>query len=270
MAWILLIISLIITIFLLLLSKKHLAEMEELKENENRQRQYLEMLVHDMKNPLSAAKSSLDLLVDPEVSVDLSVFEKKKYINVAIDSINRVFGMVLNSLYLAKYQGGELSVKPEPTDIIMLIEDTKKTFQTRLQLENKEIVFYPPESVGIVNLDPSLTKRVLENIISNALRHTKEGKGRVEINLTVNKEKNFFELKIIDNGEGMEQTDLNKVFNAFIKLNPEKRKDKFDTGIGLTFCKLAVEAHSGEIFVNSTKGVGTVFTIKLPYEAECV
>ncbi len=268
MGWIFFIISLIIIVVLLFKFRKHLAVMEELKENENRQRQYLEMLVHDMKNPLSAAKSSLELLIDPELSENLSVFEKKKYINISLDSINRVFAMVLNSLYLAKYQGGSLKVNAEPTDLIMLIEDTKKTFQTRLQLENKEIVFYPPESVGIVNLDPELIKRVMENIISNALRHTKEGKGRVEINLTVNKEEGYFAIKIIDNGEGMEQTDLDKVFNAFIKLNPEKRKDKFDTGIGLTFCKLAVEAHLGEITVNSTKGVGTVFTIKLPYEKQ--
>lgn len=267
MAWILLLISFIIILTLLFQFKKHLAVVEQLKQKENRQRQYLEMLVHDMKNPLSAAKSSLELLIDPEMSEELGTFEKKKYINISLDSINRVFAMVLNSLYLAKYQGGELTVNSAPTDLIMLIEDTKKTFQTRLQLENKEILFYPPESVGIVNLDPELIKRVMENIISNALRHTKDGKGRVEINLNVNKEENCFAIKIIDNGEGMEQTDLSKVFDAFIKLNTEKRKDKFDTGIGLTFCKLAVEAHHGEIEVKSTKGVGTVFIIKLPFEA---
>ena len=233
-----------------------------------RRKDYLEMFIHDMKNPLSVAKSSLELLEDPDMAESLTVFEQKKYVSSSLDSINRVFAMVLNALDVAKYGGEGLSLNLEPVDIPLLVEETKREFQVRLQLEKKEILFYPPETFDMVIVDRELTKRVLENIISNSLRHTVEGKGRVEISLSQNLQTGMFEIRIIDNGEGMEETDLEKIFQSFIQLNAGKRKNKMDTGIGLTFCKLAVEHHGGKIMVNSKKNVGTVFTIQLPMETE--
>lgn len=237
------------------------------KADAKRKKDYLEMFIHDMKNPLSVAKSSLELLEDPEMVETLSVFEQKKYVSSSLDSINRVFAMVLNALDVAKYGGEGLSLNLEPVDVSLLVEETKREFQVRLQLERKEILFYPPETFDLVNVDRELIKRVLENIISNSLRHTGEGKGRVEISLNQDVEKQRFEIRIIDNGEGMEETDLEKIFQSFIQLDAGKRRNKMDTGIGLTFCKLAVEQHGGKIIVNSKKNVGTVFTIQLPMDA---
>ncbi len=260
-------ISLFVNVLLLFLLVWTRRKQETYRQAALRHKEYLEMFIHDMKNPLSVSKSSLELLQDPEMVGMLGVFEQKKYIANALDSINRVFAMVLNALDVSKYGGGGLTLEPEPVDIPLLVEETKREFQVRLQLEKKEILFYPPESFDLAVVDRDVLKRVLENIISNSLRHTKEGKGRVEISLSMDKKKEQFEIRIIDNGEGMEETDLEKIFQAFIQLNPEKRKNRMDTGIGLTFCKLAVERHGGRILVNSTRNVGTVFTIQMPMEA---
>jgi len=267
MEYTLLLISLFVNILLLFLLVWTRRKQETYRQAALRHKEYLEMFIHDMKNPLSVSKSSLELLQDPEMAGMLGVFEQKKYIANALDSINRVFAMVLNALDVSKYGGGGLTLEPEPVDIPLLVEETKREFQVRLQLEKKEILFYPPESFDLAVVDRDVLKRVLENIISNSLRHTKEGKGRVEISLSMDKEKEQFEIRIIDNGEGMEETDLEKIFQAFIQLNPEKRKNRMDTGIGLTFCKLAVERHGGRILVNSTRNVGTVFTIQMPMDA---
>jgi len=258
--------SVALNILLLFLVIRNRKQQESYRTEIKRHKDYLEMFIHDMKNPLSVAKSSLELLEDPDMADVLTVFEQKKYISSSLDSINRVFAMVLNALDLAKYGGEGLAIHPEPVDVPLLIEETKREFQVRLKLEKKEILFYPPESFDAVIIDRELTKRVLENIISNSLRHTAEGKGRVEISLSQDRDNRQFEIQIIDNGEGMEETDLEKIFQAFIQLNAEKRKNKMDTGIGLTFCKLAVEQQQGRIFVNSKKNVGTVFTIRLPME----
>ena len=262
-----LLISLFINVLLLLLLVMTRRKQERYRRAAIRHKEYLEMFIHDMKNPLSVSKSSLELLQDPEMVEMLGIFEQKKYIANSLDSINRVFAMVLNALDVSKYGGGGLILELEPVDIPLLVEETKREFQIRLQLEKKEILFYPPESFDLAIADRDVMKRVLENIMSNSLRHTKDGKGRVEISLSMDKEAEQFEIRIIDNGEGMEETDLEKIFQAFIQLNPEKRKDQMDTGIGLTFCKLAVERHGGKILVNSTRNVGTVFTIQMPMDA---
>jgi len=267
MEYMFLLISLFINVLLLLLLVMTRRKQERYRRAAIRHKEYLEMFIHDMKNPLSVSKSSLELLQDPEMVEMLGIFEQKKYIANSLDSINRVFAMVLNALDVSKYGGGGLILELEPVDIPLLVEETKREFQIRLQLEKKEILFYPPESFDLAIADRDVMKRVLENIMSNSLRHTKDGKGRVEISLSMDKEAEQFEIRIIDNGEGMEETDLEKIFQAFIQLNPEKRKDQMDTGIGLTFCKLAVERHGGKILVNSTRNVGTVFTIQMPMDA---
>ncbi len=230
------------------------------KEKTENQKKYLEMFVHDMKNPLSAVKTALEIARDEEINER----ERKKYLNIALDSTNRVFTMILNALDIARYSGKTFKIKKEPTDLPNLVEEAKETFQIALELEKKEIVFYPPQSFDTVYIDREIIKRVLENLIANSLKYTEKGKGRIEISVSMEKDKSFFEIKLIDNGQGMEEVDLEKIFEEFVQLNPVYSKNELNKGIGLAFCKLAVEAHGGEITVNSKKGVGTVFIVRLP------
>ncbi len=247
----------IVLIFVYFSTKKIILSEKEKTEN---QKKYLEMFVHDMKNPLSAVKTALEIARDEEINER----ERKKYLNIALDSVNRVFTMILNALDIAKYSGKTFKIKKEPTDLPNLVEEARETFQIAIELEKKEIVFYPPQSFDTVYIDREIIKRVLENLIANSLKYTEKGKGRIEISVSMDKEKNFFEIKLIDNGQGMEEVDLEKIFEEFVQLNPVFSKNELNKGIGLAFCKLAVEAHGGEIKVNSKKGVGTVFIVKLP------
>ncbi len=230
------------------------------KEKTENQKKYLEMFVHDMKNPLSAVKTALEIATDEEIPER----ERRKYMNIALDSTNRVFTMILNALDIARYSGKTFKINKQPTDVAMLVEEARNTFQISLNLENKEIVFYPPKSFDTVYIDRDIIKRVLENLIANSLKYTEKGKGRIEISLSMDKSKEFFEIKLIDNGQGMEEVDLEKIFEEFVQLNPVSHKNELNRGIGLAFCKLAVEAHGGTITVNSKKGVGTVFVVRLP------
>ncbi len=230
------------------------------KEKTEHQKKYLEMFVHDMKNPLSAVKTALEIANDEEINER----EKRKYLKIALDSVNRVFTMILNALDIARYSGKTFKIKKEPTDISELVEEVRETFQIALELEKKEIVFYPPKSFETVYIDREIIKRVLENLIANSLKYTEKGKGKIEISVSTDKDKSFFEIKLIDNGKGMEEVNLEKIFEEFVQLNPVSSKSGLNRGIGLAFCKLAVEAHGGEITVNSKKGVGTVFIVRLP------
>ncbi len=230
------------------------------KEKTENQKKYLEMFVHDMKNPLSAVKTALEIAVDENVSER----DKKKYINIALDSTNRVFAMILNALDIARYSGKSFELNKQPVDMPAIVEEARETFQIALEFERKEIVFYPPTSFPAVYVDKDIIKRVLENLIANSLKYTEKGKGRIEISLSLDNSEGYFYIKLIDNGSGMEEIDLERIFEEFVQLNPVFSKNELNKGIGLAFCKLAVEAHGGSISVKSKKGIGSVFTIKLP------
>ncbi len=255
-----LVISLLLNLILVIVYFRTKRIILSEKEKTENQKKYLEMFVHDMKNPLSAVKTALEIARDEEINER----ERKKYLNIALDSTNRVFTMILNALDIARYSGKNFKINKQPTDLPNLVEEAKETFQIALELEKKEIVFYPPQSFGTVYVDRDILKRVLENLIANSLKYTQNGKGRIEISVSMDKDKNYFDIKLIDNGQGMEEVDLEKIFEEFVQLNHVVSKSELNRGIGLAFCKLAVEAHGGKIKVNSKKGVGTVFIVRLP------
>ena len=112
-----------------------------------------------------------------------------------------------------------------------------------------------------MNGDQSLLTRVIENLVGNALKHTPTG-GKVTLRASRQGGRSLFE--VIDNGEGIPAEFLPRIFDKFFKVESSTLKSKIDTGLGLTFCKMAVEAHGGEIKAESTVGRGSRFFFYLP------
>lgn len=108
--------------------------------------------------------------------------------------------------------------------------------------------------------DPKLLRRVLANLMANAIKHTRRG-GYIDFRAW--KQDGGFVLSVRDDGEGIPEADQKRIFNAF-EQSRHTVHDRYDSGMGLTFCKLAVEKHGGKIWVESKVGRGSTFYFTLP------
>jgi signal transduction histidine kinase len=122
-----------------------------------------------------------------------------------------------------------------------------------------------PENEIVITCDRQLIKRVMGNLISNALKFTGEETG--EISISVKKSSGMVRVSVADNGYGISPEYLDKIFDKFAQVQIRKEHKRNSTGLGLTFCKLAVEAHGGEIGVSSELNKGSEFWFTLPLSA---
>jgi signal transduction histidine kinase len=118
-----------------------------------------------------------------------------------------------------------------------------------------------PEAERIV-ADPNLLRRILANLMANAIKHTRRG-GYIDFRAW--KQDDDFVLSVRDDGEGIPEADQKRIFNAF-EQSRHTVHDRYDTGMGLTFCKLAVEKHGGRIWVESKVGRGSTFYFTIPVD----
>ena len=136
----------------------------------------------------------------------------------------------------------------------------------KLLSEQKNISLQNNISTNIfIDTDSEITNRIFVNLLTNAIKFSYED-GTVIIDCQKNiKNSDFVEIRIIDNGTGIEQAQLSTVFDKFMQVMAKKSGNARSTGIGLTFCKMATEAHGGTIRVNSIPNKETVFAFTLPY-----
>jgi signal transduction histidine kinase len=124
----------------------------------------------------------------------------------------------------------------------------------------REFSFIVRPEAEEIYADPGLMRRVIANLFSNAVKHTRRG-GKVDFRAWQQGEE--YHISIRDDGEGIPDMDQKRIFNAF-EQSRHTIHDRFDTGMGLTFCKMAVEKHGGKIWVESKVGRGSTFYFTLP------
>lgn len=235
-------------------------KMREMQRDEEHKEQLVHMLVHDLKNPVSAVLGLLDLVI--EEGEALLPRDLLTLIKTAYEEANHVLYMAANILDVRKMQGGKMVLRKENLDregLEDVIQGAKRDSGNELQ-ESRHFHMSIASTLPKVAVDPTLLRRVLANLISNAVKHTNTG-GTIAVRLKAAQA--FVEIEVSDDGEGIPQEDLPKLFRPFEQARTTIR-GRFDSGMGLAFCKLAIEQHGGTISVQSTRGMGTRFSFSLP------
>ncbi|MFA4905241.1 MAG: HAMP domain-containing sensor histidine kinase [Candidatus Margulisiibacteriota bacterium] len=232
-------------------SRKKIVALEALREDLNR------MIVHDLKNPLTGIVSAVELFLSGLLG-SLSE-EQKKYLGTIQLSARQLSNLISDLLDLAKFESNRLEVNK----VELKAEDLQKELawiETIAAKEEKKIGWGIEKGL-IIKADEKLLMRTLENLLSNALKHSKKG-GRITLNIKRAPDGILYE--VIDKGEGIPAEYLDKIFEKFFKVEHQKLKTKIDTGLGLAFSKMAVEAQGGTIKVESQVGKGSRFYFHLP------
>jgi signal transduction histidine kinase len=218
------------------------------------------MIVHDLKMPLSTILPSLESLLVG----DLGKLSKDQahFIHMARRSAQEMLMLIQNLLDVAKMEEGKLKLHPELFNPPDWATSVVSTFKPLAEAANKKLTLTLGKDLTPLEGDTALLGRVLGNLISNALRHTPAASGEVAV--TLYHDGNRLAVEVRDNGEGIPQEEQDRIFEKFVQGEKTRSNLGSGTGLGLTFCKMVVEAHGGQIIVFSRPKEGSVFTFRLP------
>jgi len=218
-----------------------------------------EMLVHDLRTPLTTLLGPLEML-EGEQFGPLNETQRE-VASMSARSGYRLLYLVNELLDISKMEGGRMTLQPRAIDLRKTSEEAVEqvtvvhsTKQARVEIE-----YSNPTPMLIA--DEDLLRRVLINLLGNAIKFTpRDG----HITLGIQPQDSDILMWVRDTGEGVPAADQERIFEKFGQVESRKAGRKMSTGLGLTFCKLAVEAHGGRIWLESAPGQGSTFFFTLP------
>ncbi|MCX8156272.1 MAG: ATP-binding protein [Verrucomicrobiae bacterium] len=228
---------------------------EQLKELEALRDNLTHMIVHDMRSSLGSVLGFAQLL---KASAKNKLDEREaNFLNKVERNTNLLLDMVISLLDISRLEAGQMPLRMNPCNVYDLARAAIQPLEALLG--SRTIDVERPNSPITVICDIDLTRRVLANLVGNAIKYTgDDGKILVQFERLPQAVK----VKVVDNGPGIPKEQHKKIFEKFSQARSEQRS--LGVGLGLAFCKLAVEAHGGTIDVESDVGRGSTFWFVLP------
>ncbi|EMS34462.1 sensor protein RprX [Mariniradius saccharolyticus AK6] len=220
---------------------------------------FINNMTHEFKTPIATVSLAVEALQDPDL-MNQEAF-RKRYISVIKDENKRLGSQVEKVLQAATLDKKEFKLKLEEINLEEILEGARRQFE--LQVENKggEITFESELGYPLIRADAFHLSHIFNNLLDNANKYCKE-KPVIRIKAWEEGEHAF--ISIQDNGIGMNKDAQRKIFDKFYRVPTGNLHDVKGFGLGLSYVKTMLEAHKGEISVQSEPGKGSIFTIKLP------
>ncbi|ABF44274.1 MULTISPECIES: sensor histidine kinase [Deinococcus] len=226
---------------------------QDVLRNQQARRQLTADIAHDLNTPLSVIAGTLEGILDGTFQPTPQRLER-------LYRETRHVAQLVNDLrFLALADAGELQIHRQPTDVATLIGEAVANFREVAQRQGVTLDTVLETPAPTVSLDRVRITQVLQNLLSNALRHTSPG-GRV--NVSVRADQGQLTVRVEDTGSGIAPEHLPHVFDRLYRADLSRSSG--GSGLGLSICRSIVEAHGGHIQLSSTPGVGTTVTFALP------
>ena len=234
---------------------------ESLGQVEKAKRDLTHMIVHDLKSPLSATLGSIDYVLT--LAHDNLPPEQRKLLTLGAKSGRDLLRLIQNLLDLAKMEEGKMQLHPEPFSLLEMAGQCVDDLEAQILRENKVISVEVAKDLPKALADKDLVHRVLANLLTNALKHTPP-RTEISIHVRPSPDRQAVIVSVKDNGDGIPKEFQSHIFDKFSQAEVNHKTRRVGSGLGLTFCKLAVEAHGGKIWVESEPGRGSEFLFSLP------
>ena len=216
------------------------------------------MIVHDLRTPLSSVIVGMQLL---ESSGDLNDVQQEMA-DIAMRGGQSLLGMINNLLDISKMEAGSLELEYKELSPAILVASAMGQVNSLARNSNVRIESQISEELPSFAGDEDKLRRVLVNLLGNAIKFTPGG-GEVVIQVQANVDGGVL-FSVRDNGEGIPAQAFTHIFEKFGQVESRSAGRQMSTGLGLAFCKMAVEAHGGRIWVESTLGDGSTFNFTVP------
>jgi signal transduction histidine kinase len=238
---------------------------EEAKRLSQLKLDFVSTVSHELRSPLSSVREAMSLILD-RVTGEINN-EQEKFLTISRNNIDRIIRLIEELLDLSKLEAGRLDMKRRFGDICevarqaydtLKINAAKKNIKLKLELASQNIDMW---------FDSDQIIRVIINLLGNAIKFTQEN-GMV--NIKVEDVGRFVKISVIDNGPGISEDDIGKIFDKFYSVAKAKSSGEKGTGLGLPIAKEIVELHKGRMWVDSQLGHGSRFSFMLPKDIRTI
>jgi len=234
-------------------------ESEHFKQSKQRD-DYVAMMVHELRSPLSVIKGSADLVLREERNLE----EDQKYTLLAQikESSNDLLEVVNDILDVSKIESGRLQVKKKKGDLNKVLQEEADYYMALARDREIGVETRLADNLPLVEFDEDRIKHVMNNLLSNALKFTDAG-GKVAIESSVI-DNYHVQVGVLDTGSGVPDDMKGKLFNKFVQMENRKDTKEKGTGLGLVIAKGIIEAHGGSIWVEDNQPLGAKFLFSIP------
>jgi two-component system, sensor histidine kinase and response regulator len=232
-------------------SYARLRDLEQLRDD------LVHMVVHDMRSPLMVLLGRLSLLTHPSGGNTFSD-DGAADLRAAVEAAEAVNGMANDLLDVSRLEEGRMPLERSVCDLTQMAADVRAVLSG---VASERHIGVDSEGPVEVSCDPAIVRRVLENLVSNGIKHTPPGS---EIRISIARKDTAVLVAVHDEGPGVPSEARERIFEKFGTIDTRTQRAYHSAGLGLAFCKLAVETHGGRIAVESREPVGSTFWFELP------
>jgi signal transduction histidine kinase len=234
-------------------SLKRLRELQKVRDD------LMKMIVHDLKTPLTSVLATLEMARDGDFGALTP--PQARALSDAEGKAEDLLALIEDLLEVARIEEQTITLQPEPIAPAALLAEIVYDWGLRFKQEGATAAVEVADDAPVFRADKVLLKRVLSNLVQNALTHTA---GPVHLALAARADANGILITVADDGPGIPSEYQEIIFRKFERVRAANAPRVRSSGLGLTFCRLAVESHGGRIWVKSAEGEGSTFYVQMP------
>ena len=232
-------------------------EVQDLKKAAKYRQEFLADVSHELKTPIFAAQGFVHTLLDnPEEDLEI----RMKFLEKAAKSLDGLDNLVQDLLTVSQIETGAIKIEKKKLDLRPLVEEIFEQVESKAKKRNVKLKLIAPTGNIQVKADYQRISQVILNLVVNAIKYGKE-KGLVQVIVT--EKKKVYTISVVDNGPGIPEEHLHRIFERFYRVDKSRAKNSGGTGLGLSIVKHIVQAHNSKISVQSEEDKGTRFEFKL-------
>jgi two-component system phosphate regulon sensor histidine kinase PhoR len=237
-------------------------DISDLKRVERIRRDFVANVSHELRTPVTVIKGYAETLLSGALSDDPQRAER--FLGIIQNHADRLSSLVRDLLTLSELESGEVSMHPLSVQVEDAVRHALLLVGQRGEEKGVNLEYMGATGAACVKADRSRLDQVLINLLDNAIKYSGQG-GTVTVRAV--EEGDMVRISVRDSGIGIPDKDLPRLFERFYRVDEARSRDRGGTGLGLSIVKHIVQAHGGSVSVESTQGVGSVFSFTLPKAA---
>lgn len=232
-------------------------DITELKRLEQMRQDFVANVSHELRTPITSIRGFSETLLDGDLKNEKII---RDFLSIILTESERMQALIQELLELSKIENQEFKLSLTKVDLNSILSETSTMFSRKAEMKGINLEVELAQIPIIIDADPYRLKQVFINLISNAINYT-PANGKVKVIVSQNEKYAFVEVK--DTGIGIEKNEIPRIFERFYRVDRARSRNSGGTGLGLAIVKHLVEAHKGYITVESERGKGTSFIVKL-------